>query len=35
VGNWILREDPKEILHASRDAEQINRYVLALEQACL
>jgi antirestriction protein ArdC len=28
VGNWILCEDPKEILRASRDAEQINRYVL-------
>jgi antirestriction protein ArdC len=34
VGSWIkiLKDDPKEILRASRDAEQIHRYVTALEK---
>jgi antirestriction protein ArdC len=34
VASWIaiLRNDPKEILRASRDAEQIHRYVMALEK---
>ena len=34
VKSWIkvLKDDPKEILRAARDAEQINRYVLALEK---
>jgi putative DNA primase/helicase len=34
VGSWIkiLKDDPKEILRASRDAEQIHRYVMALEK---
>ena len=34
VGHWIkaLEDDPREILRASRDAEQIMGYVLALEQ---
>ena len=34
VQSWVkvLREDPKEILRASRDAEQIHRYVMALEK---
>jgi antirestriction protein ArdC len=34
VGSWIkiLKDDAKEILRASRDAEQIHRYVMALEK---
>ena len=34
VKSWIkvLKDDPKEILRAARDAEQINRYVMALEK---
>ncbi len=32
--SWVkaLKDDPKEILRAARDAEQINRYVMALEK---
>ena len=34
VASWIkiLKGDPKEILRASRDAEQIHRYMMALEK---
>jgi len=35
VASWIevLKNDPKEILRASRDAEQIHRYVMALDKS--
>ena len=34
VQSWVqvLKEDPKEILRASRDADKINQYVLGLEK---
>jgi antirestriction protein ArdC len=34
VKSWVqvLKEDPKEILRASRDADKITGYVLALEK---
>ena len=34
VKSWVqvLKEDPKEILRASRDADRISNYVLSLEK---
>jgi antirestriction protein ArdC len=34
VKSWVqvLKEDPKEILRAARDADKINNYVLSLEK---
>ena len=32
VKSWVLKEDPKEILRAARDADKISSYVLALEK---